>query len=243
MRKRRRLLSLDSKSPQAMQYNSKRSSIRIPEYGRFVQQMVEQAILITDRAERQKVAEGIITTMMRLVPKHRQGISGKQVYWDHLAIISDFRLDIDYPEGTTTEERAKTAPARIPYNQRRVRYRYYGEIVLGMIQRVRQMPMGRERAMLEYFIAQQMKRNYMTWNSETVQDLKIFSDLYEMSEGEILLTPENCKLNINPNSIDRHGKQKVGKKQLGPVKPSYSSSPGPRRPQHSHSPRRFTPHR
>ena len=66
--------------------------------------------------------------------------------------------------------------------------------------------MGPERAAAEYFIALQMKRDYMTWNQGNVEDIKIFKDLFELSDGQILLTPENCKLNINPNTIDKPGK-------------------------------------
>jgi hypothetical protein len=68
------------------------------------------------------------------------------------------------------------------------------------------MEMGPERAAAEYFIALQMKRDYMTWNQGNVEDIKIFKDLFELSDGQILLTPENCKLNINPNTIDKPGK-------------------------------------
>ena len=68
------------------------------------------------------------------------------------------------------------------------------------------MEMGPKRAAAEYFIALQMKRDYMTWNQGNVEDIKIFKDLFELSDGQILLTPENCKLNINPNTIDKPGK-------------------------------------
>lgn len=203
-----------------MEYNSKREAIRMPEYGRYVQRMVEYAISLPDRDERNKAASSIIHTMMRLAPEHKETLQGQQVYWDHLAIISNFQLDVDFPQGTITQERIQSKPPTFSYTTRQVRYRYYGHITIGMIQRVRQMPQGAERSALEYFIAVQMKRNYMTWNRDTVDDLKIFQDLYEISEGEIMLTPENCKININPNSIDRKGKQRVGKKQLGMTPPS-----------------------
>lgn len=197
-----------------MEYNSKLDPITMPEYGRHVQHMVEYAISIESRAARNKAARAIVRTMMGLVPDRREAPDSDQVYWDHLALISGFRLDIDYPEGTITQEKAQRRPERIPYINNRVRFRYYGHIIEGMIKRVCEMPVGRERAMLEYFIATQMKRSYMTWNSDTVDDIKIFKDIFELSEGQIMLTPENCKIIINPNSIDRGGKQKVSKKQL-----------------------------
>lgn len=163
---------------------------------------------------RNRVAQTIVRTMAGLVPERREGVDDDQVYWDHLALISQFRLDIDYPEGTITAERHNALPEPIPYPSNQVRFRYYGHLIESMIKHACGMQQGRERAALEYFIATQMKRSYMTWNSETVDDLKIFKDLFELSEGRIMLTPENCKLIINPNSIDRGGKQKVSKKHL-----------------------------
>ncbi len=186
----------------------------MPEYGRHIQKMVEYAIGIEDRSVRNRCARQIVRTMAGLLPERRERADSDQVYWDHLALISGFRLDVDYPEGTITQEKINSRPAPAPYPSHRIRYRYYGHIIEGMIQHVCTLPMGRERAMLEYFIATQMKRSYMTWNSEVVEDLKIFKDLYELSEGQIMLTPENCKIIINPNSIDRGGKQRVGKRQL-----------------------------
>ncbi len=201
-----------------MEYNSKLNPITLPEYGRHIQKMVEYAISIEDREARNRCARTIVRTMMGLAPERRESPDSDQVYWDHLALISKFQLDIDFPEGTITQEKLESKPERTPYVANRIRFRYYGHIIEGMIKKACTMPMGRERASLEYFIATQMKRSYMTWNSDTVDDVKIFKDLFELSEGQIMLTPENCKLNINPNSIDRGGKQKVSKKQLkGPV--------------------------
>lgn len=196
-----------------MNYSSKLEAIRLPEYGRNIQKMVEYAISIEDRSRRNSIAYSIVRTMQGLVPERVDTPNGEQVYWDHLAIISDFKLDVDYPEGTVTQEKLAEPIDKPLYAGQQIRYRYYGHIIEGMIKSACEMPQGKERASLEYFIAVQMKRGYMTWNSEVVDDLKIFKDLYELSEGQIMLTPENCKLVINPNSIDKGGKQKVTKKQ------------------------------
>lgn len=197
-----------------MEYNNKLSPITLPEYGRHIQKLVQYCMSIEDRAKRNVCAQKIVRTMTGLSPERRECPDSNLVYWDHLAIISGFQLDVDYPEGTITADRLQETPPPPPYISHRIKYRYYGHIIEGMIGRVCQMEQGKDRAMLEYFIATQMKRAYMTWNSDTVDDLQIFKDLFELSEGEIMLTPENCKLVINPNSIDRGGKQKVSKKQL-----------------------------
>ncbi|MDO4707326.1 MAG: DUF4290 domain-containing protein [Porphyromonadaceae bacterium] len=192
----------------------KQEPIAMPEYGRHIQNMVNYCIQIEDREARNRCAHNIVRTMSGLLPERRESLDSDQVYWDHLALISKFKLDVDYPEGTITEEQHHAKPDKLPYPTGKLRYRYYGSIIEGMIARVRSMEHGAERAALEYFIALQMKRSYMTWNSDTVDDLKIFKDIFEISEGDIMLTPENCKLSINPNSIDRTGRQRVSKKQL-----------------------------
>lgn len=197
-----------------MEYNSKLNPIVLPEYGRNIQNMVQHCIGIENREKRNKAALQIISTMRTLSPSHLESEGAENIYWDHLAIISDFKLDIDYPEGTITEEKVKAKIERLPYESNNVKFRYYGQIIEGMVKEIASMEMGKHRAMLEYFIALQMKRAYMTWNRDTVDDLTIFKDLFVLSDGAIMLTPENCKLVINPNSIDRGGKQKVPKKML-----------------------------
>lgn len=191
----------------------------MPEYGRNIQNMVRHCMSIEDREERNRCAREIVRTMATLLPEKSQGAGHELSYWDHLAIISNFELDIDYPEGTITRERIDLKAEKPEYPGSLIKYRYYGRLIEGMIQRVCAMEQGPERAAAEYFIALQMKRDYMTWNQDNVEDLKIFKDLFELSDGQILLTPENCKLSINPNTIDRPGKlqkplnSKKGKKR------------------------------
>lgn len=199
-----------------MNYSNQLESVRLPEYGRHLQQLVDWATTLPTREQRNEAAWNIVRTMQILQPRHADATGGSpQIYWDHLAMISEFRLDVDYPQGTITQERLDTRAEKPTYISHRIHFRYYGHIIEQMIKYACGLPQGAQRSALEYFIAVQMKRGYMTWNSEIVDDLKIFKDLYELSEGEILLTPENCKLVINPNSIDRGGKQKVSKKQQG----------------------------
>lgn len=189
-----------------MEYNNQLPSITLPEYGRHIQNMVNYCKGIEDRQERNACARSIVQAMEAIVPERGASLDKQTIYWDHLAIISGFELDVDYPEGTITQEEILHKAEKPDYPGHFIKYRYYGHFIEGMIQRVCQMEAGPERAAAEYFIALQMKRDYMTWNQTHVEDLKIFKDLFELSEGQILLTPENCKLNINPNTIDKPGK-------------------------------------
>ena len=189
-----------------MEYNNQLPPITMPEYGRNIQQMVAHCKSLEDREERNRCARTIIRAMEAIVPEKSTALDKETIYWDHLAIMADFELDVDYPAGTITREEITLKTDKPEYPGHYIRYRYYGYLLVEMIHKVCQMEVGSERSAAEYFMAMQMKRDYMTWNQETVEDIKIFKDLFELSDGQILLTPENCKLNINPNTLDRPGK-------------------------------------
>ena len=189
-----------------MEYNNQLPPITMPEYGRNIQQMVAHCKSLEDREERNRCARTIIRAMEAIVPEKSTALDKETIYWDHLAIMADFELDVDYPAGTITREEITLKTDKPEYPGHYIRYRYYGHLLVEMIHKVCQMEVGPKRSAAEYFMAMQMKRDYMTWNQETVEDIKIFKDLFELSDGQILLTPENCKLNINPNTLDRPGK-------------------------------------
>lgn len=186
-----------------MKYNNKLKPLVLPEYGRNVQQMVDHCLTIEDKEEREICAKSIIKTMQSVAPEHKKNGEGASVYWDHLAVMSNFSLDIDFPEGTITEDKIKGKIGKSPYQSHHIIYKCYGHIVQELIKKVIDMSEGDDKRNAEYQTAIHMKRLYMTWNKDNVEDIKIFKDLYELSEGKIMLTPENCKLNINPNSIEK----------------------------------------
>ena len=145
-----------------MEYNNQLPTIILPEYGRHIQNMVAHCKTIKDREERNACARSIIRSMEAIVPEKGAGIDKETIYWDHLAIMADFELDVDYPEGTITKEAIQHETQKPEYPGHFIKYRYYGHFIEGMIQRVCAMEMGPERAAAEYFIALQMKRDYMT---------------------------------------------------------------------------------
>ncbi len=190
----------------------------MPEYGRHIQDMVLHCLELQDGNERLECAKAIVRAMSLVAPEKQDAeeretnekeelASSANVYWDHLAIISQFELKDICPEGTISQEEYEKShqKVKLPYMEHKIRYRYYGHLIENAIEKACEMPEGsEERRYLEYSIARQMKRNYMTWNSDIVGDIKIFTDLYELSKERIMLTPENCpKLNVNPNSIER----------------------------------------
>ena len=177
-----------------MKYNTEEKRLALPEYGRNIQNMVDYCITIADREERKRCANTIINVMGNLFPHLRDVNDFKHILWDHLAIMSDFKLDIDYPYEIVKKENLNTRPPRIPYSNSRFHYRHYGKTLELMIQKATTYPDGPEKDQLIKLLATQMKKSFLTWNKETVDDRKIFKDLDELSDGKIILDEEEHKL-------------------------------------------------
>ena len=169
-----------------MKYNTEEKKLVMPEYGRNIQNMVDYCITIQDREERKRCADTIINIMGNMFPHLRDVNDFKHILWDHLAIMADFKLDIDYPYEIVKKEDLYSRPPRIPYNNSRIRYRHYGKTLEKMIQKATEFEPGVEKDQLIKLLATQMKKSFLTWNKESVDDRKIFKDLDELSEGQIL---------------------------------------------------------
>ena len=155
--------------------------------------MVDYCLTIEDREERQRCATTIINIMGGMFPRLRDSEDFKHKLWDHLAIMSDFKLDIDYPYEIVKAEDLNIKPDPIPYSQGNIRYRYYGRILEMMICRAAEYPEGEEKKQLIKLIANYMKRCYSTWNKDNVENQKIIDDLKEYSHGAIELTKEEME--------------------------------------------------
>jgi hypothetical protein len=178
-----------------MEYNTGKARLALPEYGRIVHEMVTHCLTIEDRAERNRCAEAIVNHMATIAPQRRDSSGNCSVFWDHLAIISGFKLDIDYPCAIIKPEELAARPRKLPYSyDSRMRYRHYGKVVENMIEQALLLPQGEERERFSILIANQLKKAYLTWNKDTVSDRKIFDDLRELSAGEISLEEGTHKL-------------------------------------------------
>ena len=167
-----------------LKYNSQLKKLALPEYGRNIQQMVDYCCTIEDREERNKCAYTIIQTMGNLFPQLRDETDYKHKLWDHLAIMSDFNLDIDYPYEVVKEENLETKPERVDYHLDRIKFRHYGKIIEKMIERACDYPDGEEKDALVMLIANHMKKLIFQINKEDVDDAKIFKDLAYYSHGQ-----------------------------------------------------------
>lgn len=201
-----------------MIYNTKRKGLPMPEYGRAIQNMVDYALTIKDRDERQKCANTIIAIMGNMFPQLRDIPDFEHKLWDNLAIMSDFKLDIDYPYEVIKMKTLTAKPTPLPYSQQEIEYRHYGKTVVEMLQKAVEYPDTPDKDRLIYLVANQMKKDYNTWNKDGVDDQKIFDDILSLTNGAILITPDAMKLetilpavnsnNVNNNNAKRKGKNK-----------------------------------
>lgn len=196
-----------------LEYNNQKEALKLPEYGRNIQQMVEYCTKIENRDERNRCANTIIQSMGNLFPQLRDDPDFKHKLWDHIAIMSGFTLDIDYPYEVIKEENLRTTPQAVDYQLEPIRFRHYGKIIEQMIARACEYPEGEERDTLVMLIANHMKKLIYGINKEDVEDEKIFNDLHIYSHGKIKLNPETHKLHIFKEVPTQQNNNKKGSKK------------------------------
>lgn len=176
-----------------MEYNTQQRRLPLPEYGRSVQNMVDHALTIEDREQRQICANTIVKIMRGMFPQLKDTAEVNQRLWDHLAIMSDFKLDIDYPVEVVRKESLDVKPEKVPYPQSKLKYRHYGRFVQDMIDVAVKYEEGEEKRQLVNLIANQMRKDYLAWNKDSMDNQKIVEDLFELSEGKIKVALEDIK--------------------------------------------------
>lgn len=196
-----------------MEYNTQLKKLALPEYGRNIQNMVDFCLSIPDRDERKRCANSIITIMGNMFPHLRDVNDFKHILWDHLAIMSDFKLDIDYPYEILKKEDLYLKPQKIEYSRPDMEYRHYGKTLEKMIQIATTVEDPKEKEQFILLVATHMKKSYIQWNKE-VDDQKIFIDMYELSKGKIDIRNSDFKLpemkdlgQRNNNSNNNNGKK------------------------------------
>jgi len=177
-----------------LEYNSEREHLLIPEYGRHLQKLVNHCIAIEDDEERNKMARAIVDVMGNLQPHLRDVPDFKHKLWDQLFIISDFKLKAESPYPQPSKEELQEKPEALPYPKTASKYRFYGNNIQTMIDVVLSWDEGEKREGLTYVVANHMKKCYLNWNKDTVDDEVIFKHLFELSDGKIDLRTNGEKL-------------------------------------------------
>jgi hypothetical protein len=210
-----------------MEYNTSREIMAIPEYGRNVQKMVEYAVNIEDNEVRLEMAKLIVEIMANMNPHIKATNDFEHRLWDHMFIISDFKLVVDGPYPPPDKKNVYRRPERLPYSEDHIRFKHYGLNLEKIIRRTIQMEDATERAEATKMIANYMKRSYLTWNRESVSDELIFAQLEELSAGklklgendtliassEILFSNKSKRKKSNQKNKDNSGHRNKGRKK------------------------------
>lgn len=193
-----------------LEYNSSRNKLVISEYGRHIQKLVEYAMTLKDKEERQKMANGIIDIMGELNPQLRDVADFKHKLWDHLFVISNFELDVDSPYEKPIIEKLFEKPEPLAYPNSKIKYNHYGKVIELMIDEAIKMEDQELKSKLVIAIANQMKKSYVNWNLDTVEDEIILNQLTKLSKGK-LSVPEGTELSKftpNPKQQNPHARKK-----------------------------------
>lgn len=178
-------------------YNTTRKKLILAEYGRNVQNMVQYICGLPTKNERNRYAQVVIDLMGFLNPHLRDVADFKHKLWDHLHIISDFKIDVDSPYPKPSEDAIRFKPAPLAYPQQRMKYKHYGRMIELMMEKAKSVDDSERKQQMVKVIANTMKTAYVAWNKDTVADETIIKDLREMSNGALQLQE-----NINLNRVD-----------------------------------------
>ncbi|MCH1538759.1 MAG: DUF4290 domain-containing protein [Flavobacteriaceae bacterium] len=204
---------------EALQYNSERTPLIIPEYGRHLHIMVNQMLETEDREERNKKAKAIIGVMGNLNPHLRDVPDFQHKLWDQLFIMSDFNLDVDSPFEKPIRELLEERPQPLTYPQNFPKYRFYGNNIKSMIDVARKWEEGEIKDALVFNIANHMKKCFLSWNKDTVDDQVIFNHLTELSENTLSVNPTHLPLTSSEEFLKSKPKNGNGPKSNQVSKP------------------------
>lgn len=194
---------------QGLDYNTQREKLRLKAYGRNIQQMVERCMALPTKPQRQRCAEEIISVMRRAIPSTQNQKDRMSVLWYHLALMSDFKLDIDYPVEIQHEDKMLTPPERLEYtNKRRMPIKHYGRLIFDMLDQLKTMPEGRERSALVQITAGQMYRSLTMWGMQAADKEKVASDLARFTDGVIQVSPKELKFETVQTTSSKQRKRK-----------------------------------
>ena len=219
-----------------MEYNTEREKIVISEYGRNIQVMIRHLMEIEDRKQRTEAAYFIVSVMAQMNPQVKESNDYMHKLWDHLHIIANYQLDVDGPYPVPTPEMQKKKPEHVGYQKNNIRYGHYGQYIYDVVKKVKEMEDGPKKQAILINIANQMKRDYLNWNRDTVNDLLILDDLYKISGEEVVLPmdtkliPTNEILNKQPQQQNQKKKQQNNKKNNNNNKNQQAKQGNPNRP-------------
>jgi hypothetical protein len=171
-----------------MEYNTARNHLEMKEYGRHVQKMVDHLLTIEDKERRQKNAHAVIELMGFINPQLKNIEDYRHKLWDHLFLISEFKLDVESPYPIPTRESLRARPAPLPYPKRYPRYSHLGKHLELVVQKALAEENEEKRSGFAHAIAYYMKLTYNTWHKELVPDDSIRSEMNTITQGQLEFT-------------------------------------------------------
>jgi hypothetical protein len=205
-----------------MEYNTTRGPMTISEYGRNIQDMIRFCCTIEDRDRRTRTAKFIVNVMAQMTPLAKDLADYKHKLWDHLFIISEFKLDVDGPFPPPPPLTLSTKPEHLTYHDKEIAFRHYGKNIAMIIEKACEYEEGPEKDALVHAIAIQLKKSYLNWNRDSVTDEVIEEHLRILSDGRLKLH-QDLRLTATQDLLNRQ-------------KP-----PKPFRPKHSNNKQNFRP--
>ncbi len=193
-----------------MEYNTSRPKLILPEYGRHIQKLVLHVKNIQDRDERTRAAYTLISVMAQVNTTLKENGDFKHKLWDHLFIMADFDLDVDAPYEMPDREVLEKKPDPLPYTQGKFKKKHYGKIIQRMMDKIEDYPEEDQNALIE-LIANQLKKSYIKWNKDSVNDDVIMSDFIDLAEKNINFK-ENLKLVETKSVLAKPKKKKMNRK-------------------------------
>lgn len=190
-----------------MEYNTKRNQLRISEYGRNIQKMIEYTITIEDREKRTKAANAIVNVMSQMHPHVKETVDYQQKLWDHLHIIANLQLDVDSPFSAPSQKTLDAKPTRVPYQDNEIKFRQYGKNLEKIIAQAILLEDGEEKNAFIVNIANHIKKSYLNWNRDSVNDELIYKHLELLSEGALKM-PEDGRLAHTGEILSKQKKKK-----------------------------------
>ena len=194
------------------EYNTQNKKLVLPEYGRNIQKMVDFLLTIQDRDERTRAAKTVIDVMGNLYPHLRDVPDFRHKLWDHLAIMSNFQLDIDSPYPLPTAEKLNEKPEKIPYGNHKIKYRHYGKMAEKLIEAIREEQNPDKKRALIVLTANHMKKSFLAWNKDSVEDEQILKDINTLYGSQLVL-PEGMTLSNPKDLLQKKNKPNSNAKQ------------------------------
>lgn len=194
-----------------LEYNTEREDLIIPEYGRHIKKMIDHVSSLKSKDERNKLSNAIISVMGNLQPHLRDVPDFQHKLWDQLFIMSDFKLDVDSPFEKPSKDILDSKPLPLEYPQSFPKYRFYGNNIKIMIDEAVKWDNSDKKDALIFTIANHMKKCFLNWNKDNVEDQVIFEHLYELSDSKIDI--KNSNIELLDSSVLIRAKKKFSNKK------------------------------